>query len=139
MADPVFVDSGYPIALLNRTDRHRAAAIRWRVQVARNRSPLVTSTAIVTELVDGFNEPNEWRVLRPLLDALQSDPLVAIVDVDRALYDRGMELRASRPDKGWGLTDCISFVIMQERGITRALSCDHHFQQAGFQALLIEP
>ena len=67
------------------------------------------------------------------------NPLVTIVDVDRALYDRGMELRASRPDKGRGLTDCISFVIMQERGFTRALSCDHHFQEAGFQALLIEP
>ena len=34
------------------------------------------------------------------------------------------------------LTDCISFVVMQERGIAEALTGDHHFEQAGFAALL---
>jgi predicted nucleic acid-binding protein len=32
--------------------------------------------------------------------------------------------------------DCISFYLMDERGILRALACDIHFEQAGFQALL---
>jgi predicted nucleic acid-binding protein len=41
-----------------------------------------------------------------------------------------------RPDKEWSLTDCISFVVMNERGITDALTSDHHFEQAGFQILL---
>ena len=31
---------------------------------------------------------------------------------------------------------CISFVVMNERGITDALTSDHHFEQAGFQILL---
>jgi predicted nucleic acid-binding protein len=42
----------------------------------------------------------------------------------------------ARPDKKWTLTDCISFVVMQERGITEALTGDQHFEQAGFTALL---
>ena len=37
-----------------------------------------------------------------------------------------------------GLTDCISFVVMEERGITDALAYDQHFVQAGFRALLRE-
>ncbi len=41
-----------------------------------------------------------------------------------------------RPDKDWSLTDCISFVVMEEHGITDALTGDHHFEQAGFRALL---
>jgi len=41
-----------------------------------------------------------------------------------------------RPDKNWSLTDCISFVVMQDHGITEALTGDHHFEQAGFVALL---
>jgi len=41
-----------------------------------------------------------------------------------------------RTDKAWGLTDCISFVVMQERGISEALTADEHFEQAGFIALL---
>jgi predicted nucleic acid-binding protein len=39
-------------------------------------------------------------------------------------------------DKPWGLTDCLSFIVMQERGITEALTADEHFRQAGFVPLL---
>ena len=34
------------------------------------------------------------------------------------------------------LTDCISFVVMEDKGITEALTADRHFEQAGFTALL---
>lgn len=40
------------------------------------------------------------------------------------------------PDKQWSLTDCLSFVVMQEQGLTEALTGDHHFEQVGFVALL---
>jgi predicted nucleic acid-binding protein len=43
---------------------------------------------------------------------------------------------ASRPDKDWSLTDCISFVVMENQDITEALTADRHFVQAGFTALL---
>ena len=52
------------------------------------------------------------------------------------MFDKGVGLYAARPDKDWSLTDCISFVVMQEHGITDALTGDHHFEQAGFKALL---
>ena len=45
-------------------------------------------------------------------------------------------LFAKRPDKEWSLTDCISFIVMQEYGLTEALTADHHFEQAGFTILL---
>lgn len=36
------------------------------------------------------------------------------------------------------MTDCLSFVVMQEQKLTEALTADVHFQQAGFRALLRE-
>ena len=42
-----------------------------------------------------------------------------------------------REDKGWSLTDCVSFTLMHERAITAALSTDAHFIQAGFEAVLL--
>jgi len=48
----------------------------------------------------------------------------------------GWTLYQQRPDKEWGLTDCISFVVMQEQGISEAFTSDHHFTQAGFTILL---
>lgn len=49
---------------------------------------------------------------------------------------QGIELYSQRPDKNWSLTDCISFQVMKSFGITEALTGDHHFEQAGFVALL---
>jgi len=47
-----------------------------------------------------------------------------------------LALFCSRLDKEWGLIDCVSFIVMQERGLTNALTTDEHFEQAGFRALL---
>lgn len=45
----------------------------------------------------------------------------------------------NRGDKGWPLTDCLSFVVMEESGCRAALTADIHFVQAGYRALLREP
>jgi len=52
------------------------------------------------------------------------------------LFERGIELYTARTDKQWSRTDCISFVVMKQRSIQDALTGDHHYEQAGFTALL---
>lgn len=71
-----------------------------------------------------------------LLDALAADPTVEIVAILEELNIRALQLYRERPDKEWGLTDCVSFVVMQDRTITEALTTDEHFEQAGFRALM---
>jgi predicted nucleic acid-binding protein len=61
---------------------------------------------------------------------------VTIVPPSRQLFEQGIEFYGRRPDKAWSLTDCISFVVMDEQGIQDALTGDHHFEQAGYRALL---
>jgi predicted nucleic acid-binding protein len=70
------------------------------------------------------------------INDLRNDPLVEVVVVDSELFQRALTLFGQRNDKDWGLTDCISFVLMQERGLTEALTTDSHFSQAGFRRLL---
>lgn len=41
---------------------------------------------------------------------------------DTRLFQRGVALFEQRPDKEWSLTDCLSFVVMQDKGITQALT-----------------
>ena len=43
---------------------------------------------------------------------------------------KGLALYRSRPDKGWSLTDCISFILMKRYALQDALTADHHFVQA---------
>ncbi len=63
---------------------------------------------------------------------------VTLIPTSSDLLQRGRDLFAARMDKAWSLTDCISFVVMNDLGITEALTTDNHFAQAGFRALLVE-
>jgi len=79
-------------------------------------------------------------VLRPkflsLLDDVETNTNVVIIPPEPEIFLLGIELYRSRADKAWSLTDCISFVVMNREGITEALTADHHFEQAGFKALI---
>jgi predicted nucleic acid-binding protein len=61
---------------------------------------------------------------------------VKIVQLTRQLFDQAFAEYKKNQDKEWGLIDCVSFVVMRQEGIQQALTFDHHFEQAGFQALL---
>lgn len=71
-----------------------------------------------------------------LVDNLAVDENVQIILASRSLQQRGVELYRQRQDKEWSLTDCISFVVMADHGLTEALTADRHFEQAGFTVLL---
>jgi predicted nucleic acid-binding protein len=59
-----------------------------------------------------------------------------LIAASNDLFARGLALHQQHGDKEWSLTDCVSFVIMRERGIHKALTHDHHFEQAGFERCL---
>ena len=130
-----FVDTGFWVALVNRDDDFH---VRARVLNARLRGSFVTTEAILLEIGDTFSRLR-WRELgRALLREIRAGGRYDVVPLTSSLLDRAMELYDSRADKEWGLTDCVSFVVMEERGITEALAADQHFVQAGFRALLRE-
>jgi len=133
--DEWFVDAGYWIAWLN--DRDALHDHARAVATGLNRS-LVTTEAVLYEVGDAFATVN-WRgPAADFLAQIRANPNVIIIPTDGNLAARALALYAARSDKDWGLTDCISFVVMEDRGITVALSADQHFVQAGFGALLRE-
>ena len=67
---------------------------------------------------------------------LLENPGVEIIWVDELLIRTALEFLKTRSDKGYSLCDAVSFLIMQERTLTEALTTDHHFEQAGFRRLL---
>ncbi|MBI1832495.1 MAG: type II toxin-antitoxin system VapC family toxin [Planctomycetes bacterium] len=129
---PVFADTYYYLALVNPKDESHAKAIAFAKSATR---PMVVTDWVITEVADGLCAAANRPVFARLLKIIQS-PSTEIVHFDSSLMDRGLQLFAERQDKDWPLTDCISFVVMQDRGIMEALTADHHFVQAGFVALL---
>jgi predicted nucleic acid-binding protein len=63
---------------------------------------------------------------------------VQVVLSDADLMQSALRLFEDRADKEWSLCDCTSFVVMQQLQITGSLTTDHHFRQAGFDALLLQ-
>jgi predicted nucleic acid-binding protein len=132
----VFADAGYWIALFNPRDQlHDKAVVAAQVTQER---PIVTSQVVLTEFLNhyaSYGEPFRQRAVQ-VARSLQDDAGVEIVSQTAEQFAAAFTLYAQRQDKTWGLTDCASFLIMQERGITEALAHDEHFSQAGFLLLL---
>ena len=129
----VFADSFYFFALNNDRDpRHGQAVEFLRAYTGR----LWTTNWVLTEIGDGLCRQANRHSFLLTVDTLRQDQNVTIEPWSEELFDAGIKLFADRADKEWSLTDCISFVVMNREGITEALTGDHHFEQAGFIALL---
>jgi hypothetical protein len=131
--NPVFADTFYFLAIVHRDD---AAHDRARTVSDELREPILTTAWVLTEVANAMAGPGLRQVFLRLLGTLKADPSCTIVPPTEVLFNEGLRLYGDRPDKDWSLTDCISFVVMRQHGITRALTGDRHFEQAGFQALL---
>jgi len=129
----IFVDTGYLWALLDNRDELHARAVAWQSVVAE---PLAVTEHVLWEMFNGFSAPDERAKAHAAYEAIRSDTEWQLVSASEQLLEAGLRLHRQHADKHWSLTDCISFVVMRERGIRRALTYDHHFEQAGFEALL---
>ncbi len=126
-------DAAFLIALLNRRDRFHAWASDYFM---RTRDRLVLTMPVILEVGNYFADSKFRSRVISFLRRLQQDPRLECVDLRPYLLEAGMEYYASRLDQEWGLTDCISFVLMEERGILEAVTTDHHSEQAGFTILM---
>jgi predicted nucleic acid-binding protein len=123
----LFLDASYAIALSSQTDQHHTRALELAAWIEAEQIPLVTSRAVTLEIGNALAKSRYREAAVKLLSAIERDPRIEIVPF----------LYRQRTDKEWGLTDCISFVLMSKKGLQDALTTDGHFRQAGFRALLM--
>ena len=128
----VFADTFYYLALISRDD---AAHVRALEYSRSSNARLVTTAWVLTEVADALSSPSQRPVFMALRDTLLADSKSSVIPPNQDIWERGISLFGSRSDKAWSLTDCTSFVVVQDLGLTDALTGDRHFQQAGFQSL----
>ncbi len=134
----VFADAGYWIALWNPRDplHQRALGVAGTLEAAA----VVTTQVVLIEALNFMARMGEFRrrLAAQMVQRLRDDPDIEIVPQTDAQFQAAVEHYAARPDQRWSLTDCVSFLLMEERNITEALAYDRDFEQAGFTALLRE-
>jgi predicted nucleic acid-binding protein len=134
----VFADtSGWAHFAVRKESAHAEAVDHIR-KVCDSGGRLVTTSYVLAELTAILTSPIRLpRVTQiDFLKAIRTADWVEVVHIDPVLEAAAWQLWESRPDKDWSLVDCSSFAVMQTRGLTATLTGDHHFEQAGFAALL---
>lgn len=136
MASKVFVDTAAWLSLFNLRDGSRAAAMKVMAQLRRQKRKLVTSEFVILELADGLSKPPVRTNAVGYIEGIRQSEDIEVIPLSRDLLDQAWDLYCHRSDKGWGLTDCTSFIVMEMEQISEAFTSDHHFEQAGFTKLL---
>lgn len=134
----VFLDTSFVLALENRDDPCHAKAKAWDRRLLREDATLLLHPGILLEIGDGYARVERRRKGAQLLEMLTHEDGYRVEPLTEAIVHEAMALYSTRMDKDWGLTDCVSFVLMQRGGVTGALTADSHFRQAGSVALLLE-
>ncbi len=128
----VFADTFLYLALLDERDPAHERAVAQ----SRTKQTILTTEFVLLELGNACARAEDHADFLALLAGIRASPRTRIIQLDSRLLQRGLDLFADRPDKNWSLTNCISFVVMEDEGVTKALTGHNHFAQAGFKALL---
>ena len=126
----IFLDTSFSVAVVSPRDQLHQKANFWLDKIEDSKTAIVTTQAVFLEIGDALSKSAFRQVGIGILNYYESDPRTTIVSLTDELYDETFELFSNRTDKEWGLVDCISFIVMQEREITEALTADEHFIQS---------
>ena len=132
----VFADTGYWVALWNPRDTlHQIAT---DLSESLGESQVVTTQLVLVEVLDSMAGEPEFRraFVAQRVQELEATPYVDVIPLTANQFRDALERCIARPDQRWSLTDCASFLVMEERGMTDALAHDRDFKQAGFTPLL---
>lgn len=134
MSERIFLDTAFVQALLNRRDQYHVQA-RMLLPRIRMAQEVWLTEAIIVEIGNALAATNRAASSQFIRQCYLTANM-RIKPVTSDLLERALTFYELRNDKAWGLTDCISFVVMQDEGLVLAATADHHFSQAGFQILL---
>jgi len=129
----LFLDTFWVQALLNRNDHSHTRALSLLARVGR--AEIWTTEAVLVEIGNALSAVVRAEAAA-FIARCYTTPLIHVVSVSPTLFERALALYTARADKEWGLTDCISFVVMGDENVRDALTADRHFVQAGFNVLL---
>jgi uncharacterized protein len=129
----MLLDTSGLLCFLDPTDpNHDAARTLFQAADAR-----FTHSYVTTELIALATARRLYRpAVLSLVDDLEESASTQMVWVGRELHRSAMTLLRTQSDKTYSLCDAVSFTLMEARGLTEALTTDHHFEQAGFRRLL---
>jgi len=134
-----FADTSFWIGLSSKRDQHHRRAVEWHQLMIRTTSTILTTESVLLEWLNAMSDVSTRRIAAESCLRARADARIEVVPFQTGLMIAATELYRDRPDKNWSLTDCLSFLVMERRGVKKALTTDHDFEQAGIKALMLSP
>ncbi len=133
----VFVDSHFWIASLFPRDQWHELALAARGSLASD-TILVTTKEVLTEFLASASRSGSTarQAAVNTVRAVLGNETIIVIPQSQELFDKGLDLYEQRLDKRYSLADCISMVVMRERGIQEVLTNDRDFASEGFVTLI---
>lgn len=126
----VFADTSALYALLVRDDLMHVRAKKCFSYFAEHSVQLISSSFVLVETVAllqrriGLEAVQDFHVrILPLLD---------VIWTNAEWYARAVQRLSIQGKKDLSLVDCLSFEIMEARGVVLAYAYDKHFEENGF-------
>ena len=132
----IFVDTSGWLSIVNRTDALHGEATRIYNERFDAGWNFITHFGVMLEVGNGLSQVRFRHLAVQLKARIDASMRIEVIPLTDNLYEAGWQMYANRPDKNWGIVDCISFLLMQQHGLTEALTADQHFEQAGYIKLL---
>lgn len=104
----------------------------------RSQSTVLTTEAVLWEWMNALSDAGTRRLAAEGYRRCHGDARIEVAPFQAEVIESAVQLYEARPDKTWSLSDCLSFVLMERRHLTEALTTDRHFEQAGLKAMMLE-
>lgn len=130
-----FIDTLFVVGFTNDRDQYHEKALE--LSEIYDKKHLITTDAVLLKIGNTLSGKFRQQSIQVIENFLESEE-IEVIRLNEYLFEKAFELYKNHTDKSWGLVDCISFVVMKEHGVTDALTCDKHFVQAGFRALMLD-
>ncbi len=131
----LFVDTAGWMAMADVKDPLHIPCVRARDQWLEQGGIMTTSNYVVDETLTlirirlGLTAAEAWW------DMVSQSPRCRTEWITQDKAEKALRWFFKWQDQSFSFTDCTSFVVMKELGITKALTTDHHFMTAGFELL----
>lgn len=132
----IFADANGWIALNSRRDQFHPAALETNRALLRQGHRYVTTNFVLDETYTGLATRVSHFAAVDFGERIRRSQAIQIIHIDPDLEEETWNLFKQYSDKAFSFTDCTSFVVMRQLGLTEAFTNDHHFEQMGFAVLL---
>lgn len=135
-AREIFADTSALHALVNARDAHHAEAARSIAGILQSDRTLIVTDYIVAESLNLATARGGRLVAQRTLDLIELSAGIRLEWIGQERFEIAKAFFRRHADHDYSFTDCTSFIVMRELGLTEALTTDRHFREAGFKPLL---